>query len=162
MKIYHKLLIILTLFIIGCSAAPPTQTKEPITPKMLVAPKQENASIKWNKLDDRLMIRAAKEGKFLFIYVRTETCGFCKKMERVVFKNKSVIKLINSQYVSILVDTERDEIETMILFPKQEVRVPAFIFINLETKPWTIVKASGYHSTISMVQLLQAVENELE
>lgn len=161
MSLYYKLLTIIALFVIGCAPVPEPQTSPIAKPEAPVIV-EELQKLKWQPLNDRLIDSAAREGKYLFVYARADYCGFCRKMERGTFKSQPIIKLINSQYIPTLIDVDKDEVETMILFPNTEVRIPAMFFVNTATKPWKIVKARGYHSVSDMAKLLEAVKSEFD
>ena len=65
----------------------------------------QNENINWisfNQLEDSLNTRPKK----VFIFFYADWCEYCKKMEKVAFKNKEVIRNLNTSYYSIKMDAE--------------------------------------------------------
>ena len=53
-------------------------------------------------------IEAINQNKPLFISIHTETCQPCRVMHRTTLQDPSVVAYINSRYVPLLVDGEKD------------------------------------------------------
>lgn len=61
----------------------------------------------------RLFETAAAEKKMVFMYFHFDGCGACVKMEKTAFRDKEVAEFYNSRFVSLDVNTRKDEgIET--------------------------------------------------
>jgi len=57
-------------------------------------------------------LEAAKlEGKPVFIYARSEVCGYCKKFEAETFTNKTVIKTLNENFILVSIDVYKQRSE---------------------------------------------------
>jgi thioredoxin 1 len=63
--------------------------------------------------DPSLALGAAKEqGKPVFVYARSESCGWCKKFEEETFTNESVIKTLNENFILVSIDVYKQKNET--------------------------------------------------
>ena len=70
-----------------------------------VTPAQE---ISWQKFD-RGMEMAKEQNKNIFLYFHAKWCSYCIKMEKSTFKNPMVIDYINKNFISIKVDSDREQ-----------------------------------------------------
>jgi thioredoxin-related protein len=52
---------------------------------------------------------ASKENKKIFIYGHTDWCGYCTKMQKSTFKEKEVDDYMNSNFINLSYDLEKDE-----------------------------------------------------
>ncbi len=58
-------------------------------------------------------LEAAKaQGKPVFVYARSEYCGWCKKFEEETFTNQSVIKALNENIILVSIDVDQQINET--------------------------------------------------
>ena len=87
-------------------------------------------------------IRKAKsENKAVFIDVSTTWCGYCKKMKRNAFSDKTVGAYFNDKFVSIEMDAEKGE---GIAFA-QKYNVNSFpTFIILDKNETVVLIGVGY------------------
>lgn len=65
------------------------------------------AEIKWYPAEEGLIL-GKKEGKKVFMNFFSDTCGYCKQMDRTTFKDPRVIEGLNEGYIAIRVDTEKN------------------------------------------------------
>ena len=66
---------------------------------------QENNSIQWltfEQLDDSLSIKPKK----IFIDFYAHWCDYCKKMDRVAFRDAAIISKLNNQFYAVKMDAE--------------------------------------------------------
>lgn len=49
---------------------------------------------------------AAEQNKPVFLYFYADWCTYCTKLKKTTFKNKNVLEFINSQFISIRVNTD--------------------------------------------------------
>jgi thioredoxin-related protein len=61
--------------------------------------------ISFEELDEKL----DQGPKKVLIYFHTSWCTYCRKMEKEVFTNPEVVKLINQQYLAVKFDAESTE-----------------------------------------------------
>ncbi|MBX7242446.1 MAG: DUF255 domain-containing protein [Bacteroidia bacterium] len=101
MKKYYILLFSVTLvaafFIIQCKTSQYGALGEPAVP------------VKWEKLDVAVE-NARKDGKFLFLDVYTDWCGWCKKMDKSTYRDTALIRILNSQFHPVKLDAEQESI----------------------------------------------------
>lgn len=58
-------------------------------------------------------IEAAKvQGKPVFVYIRSEYCGWCRKFEEETFTNQTVIKTLNEKFILVSLDADKQKNET--------------------------------------------------
>ena len=64
--------------------------------------------INWLTLENAVELNKTSEKKFL-IDVYTDWCGYCKKMDRETYENKTIIKYINKNFHPIKFNAEQKE-----------------------------------------------------
>lgn len=58
-------------------------------------------------------LEAAKaQGKPIFVYARSEYCGWCNKFEEETFTNQSIIKVLNENIILVSIDVDKQINET--------------------------------------------------
>lgn len=58
-------------------------------------------------------LEAAKvQNKPIFVYARSETCGWCKKFEAETFTNQSVARILNEKFILVSIDVYKQKNET--------------------------------------------------
>ena len=65
----------------------------------------QSKTINWitfEQLEDSLKVKPKK----VFIYFYADWCSYCKKMDKVAFKNSEVIQILNQNYYAIKMDAE--------------------------------------------------------
>jgi thioredoxin-related protein len=67
-----------------------------------------DTEIKWYSAQEGLALGKAK-GKKVFMNFFADWCAYCKKMEQTTFKDPRVIDLLNEAYISVRVDTEKEQ-----------------------------------------------------
>ena len=104
----------------------------------------------------RLFERAAAEKKMVFMYFHFDGCGACVKMEKTAFRDKDVIDLYNSRFVSFNVNTQKGEgMETNKIYNVRSH--PTFWFLDDEGK--ILHKIGGVFSPDSFLMEAQRVLN---
>ncbi|MCX9085457.1 MAG: thioredoxin family protein [Candidatus Methanoperedens sp.] len=85
---------------------------------------------------------AIEQGKPIFIYARSQVCGWCKKFEAETFTNETVIKTLNENFILLTIDVYEQKSESVNL----RVRgTPTEIFLN--EKGIEIKRIPGYIET---------------
>ena len=67
--------------------------------------KAQEASVEWltfEQLEDSLQVRPRK----VFIDFYADWCAYCKKMDRVAFRDPEVVRKLNSEFYAVRMDVE--------------------------------------------------------
>ncbi len=69
--------------------------------------KQKSANkIKWYGYKEG-MTQAKKQNKQVYLHFYTDWCEYCKEMDSTTFRNPAVVKMLNSEFVAIKVNTTK-------------------------------------------------------
>lgn len=99
------------LFLLSLILAVPVLAQEKSEKTKEETPAVDTTKINWLKYDEGLT-RAKENDKKILINFTTAWCGYCKKMKREVFSQTETIKLINENFVPIIVDGDsKDELD---------------------------------------------------
>ncbi len=110
--------------------------------------------INWYKYDAG-MAKASSEGKKIYINFHADWCYYCKVMEKTTFKDATVAKYLNKNYIPIRVDTEKEK----KLAREFNIRgLPANWF--LEPNGEKIGQKSGYLKPNQLLQNLKFIYDE--
>lgn len=99
--------------------------------------------------------RLAKDtDKMLFVYLRSETCGWCKKFESESFMDKDITALLNEHFVLVTIDVyKQKDIAT-----KLGVRgTPSSVFFDAAGKE--ILRIPGYEESPEFLKDIQKLTN---
>ncbi len=103
--------------------------------------------------DPSIALGAAKEqGRPVFVYARSESCGWCKKFEEETFTNDSVIKTLNGNFILVSIDVYNQKNET------RNFRVrgtPTEIF--LDSNGTEIKRIPGYTDTETFLNTINKI-----
>jgi thioredoxin-related protein len=103
--------------------------------------------------DPSIALGAAKaQGKPVFVYARSESCGWCKKFEEETFTNQSVIKTLNGNFILVSIDVYNQKNET------RNFRVhgtPTEIF--LDSNGTEIKRIPGYTDTETFLNTINKI-----
>ena len=87
------------------------------------------------------LLDAKSQGKPVFVYARSKSCGACKQFEAETFTNSSVIDKLNKDFILISIDVDEQKTETRDF----RIRVtPTEIF--LDPKGTEIKRLLGYRT----------------
>lgn len=96
------------------------------------------------------ILKGQKENKKVVMFVYSDYCPWCKKMERTTLRNRDVVKYMNEKYIFVEVNQDRD------VFPPRFLPygVPTTYVIdpNSESKVLTM---RGYKSAGSFLSRLK-------
>ena len=62
--------------------------------------------IKWYGYKEG-MTQAKKQNKQVYLHFYTDWCEYCKEMDSTTFRNPAVVKMLNSEFVAIKVNTTK-------------------------------------------------------
>lgn len=71
-------------------------------------PKNTEGDITWLTIDQAATLQN-QDQKYYFVDIYTEWCGWCKRMDKTTFKEKSVIDALNANFHSVKFDAEQKE-----------------------------------------------------
>ncbi|MCI0412682.1 thioredoxin domain-containing protein [bacterium] len=97
--------------------------------------------VDWYPWGDEAFEKARKEDKPIFLSVGYSTCYWCHVMEREVFENEEIAKLMNDYVVSIKVDREeRPDVDRVYMAAVQAMTGsggwPMSLFLTPDLKPF--------------------------
>jgi uncharacterized protein YyaL (SSP411 family) len=97
--------------------------------------------VDWYPWGDEAIEKARSEDKPIFLSVGYSTCFWCHVMEREVFSNPEIAKLMNQWFVNIKVDREeRPDLDEIYMIATQLIRQsggwPNSVFLTPELKPF--------------------------
>jgi hypothetical protein len=69
------------------------------------AAKTEN--VRWYGYEDGLK-KGKEEGKSVYIHFYSDICQYCKEMESTTFTNQKVVKQLNSKFIPIRVNSDKE------------------------------------------------------
>jgi thioredoxin-related protein len=95
---------------------------------------------------------AKGEDKPVFVYIRSEYCGWCRKFEEETFTNQSVIKTLNERFVLVSLDVNKQNNETRNF---GVYGTPTMIFLN--SKGTGIERIPGYVDTGTFLDIVNKV-----
>jgi len=102
------------------------------------------------------MSLAKKENKRVYLHFYTDWCNYCKEMEQTTFRNRSVINLLNKDFVAIRVNTNKNA----KVAGKYNIRpVPDNWFLSANGKK--LRNFLGYYEADQFVTVLRYVNNNL-
>ncbi|MEW5910064.1 MAG: DUF255 domain-containing protein, partial [Thermodesulfobacteriota bacterium] len=71
-------------------------------------PQGNTKGIQWSSYDKGVAM-SKEEGKKIFLYFWAEWCAYCTTMAKETFVDSSVIDYLNSHFISIKVDYDREK-----------------------------------------------------
>jgi len=67
-----------------------------------------SGNIKWHSYKGG-MESGKKNQKKVFLYFYSDSCGYCEEMEKVTFKDRSVIDILNKNFISVKVNADKEK-----------------------------------------------------
>jgi thioredoxin-related protein len=153
LKKYIFLPIILFILLSGCLSAQSGNS----TRDNLSSTKEETGKITLQGLTFNTQVQPALEaakaqGKPVFIYARSQVCGWCKKFEAETFTNETVIKTLNENFILLSIDVYEQKSEGINL----RVRgTPTEIF--LKANGIEIKRIPGYTETQPFLETINEI-----
>jgi thioredoxin-related protein len=110
--------------------------------------------IKWLTYENGITAASAEEKK-IFLHFYANWCGYCKVMDKKTFKDASVVKYLNENFVSIKVNSDKQR-KLAIQF---RVRgLPSNWFLQNDGEK--IANRPGYISPKQMISFLQFIHTD--
>ena len=97
---------------------------------------------------------AKEQDKPLFVYARSEECGWCKKFEQETFTDKSVIKILKENFILLSIDVYKQK-EERKYFSVQGTPAEIFLYPNRTE----IKRIPGYTETETFLNLINEIVN---
>ena len=142
MKYKLLILIALTVLLSGCLESPSGTSDAHDAKKKLIFGTELKPALK-----------AAKEqNKPLFLYFRSDFCGYCRLFESETLSNKSVIKKLNEDFIMVSIDVYRQKNETMMF---RVFGTPSLVFLNSEGTE--IKRIPGYIDTDTFLRIINQI-----
>ena len=97
--------------------------------------------VDWYPWSDEALERAKKENKLIFLSVGYSTCYWCHVMERKVFSNSEIAKMMNKDFINIKIDREeRPDLDEIYMTATQLLTQrggwPNSVFLTPDLKPF--------------------------
>jgi len=109
-------------------------------------------SITWIKTYKEAINLSIKKDKRVMLFITKPSCLWCKKMKRLTFTDRQVIKEVNENYISIELSKNSSEIPSNLLVK----RVPTTQFISKDGI--LIKKVTGYWNAEDFLSWLSDVK----
>ncbi len=74
---------------------------------MAGAKNKSSRNIKWYDYNEGMSL-AKKQNKQVYLHFYTDWCEYCKEMQSTTFINPAVVKMLNTDFVAIRVNTTKD------------------------------------------------------
>ena len=122
--------------------------------------------INWQKTDKALK-DARVQKKMVLLYVKTNWCAFCRKLNAEAFADKKIQKLINKNFIPAKIDAENKieivNCDNKIYTAKDFCKIvgvksyPSILFLDKDGKP--VASLKGYYSKNEIKQALEFIIN---
>jgi thioredoxin-like negative regulator of GroEL len=109
-------------------------------------------NVQWRSDYNSARKEATEKGRPILLEFGTENCMWCKKLDVTTFRDPSVVKLLNDQFVSLKVDAEREATLAQTLRISQ---YPTLVVAGPEGK--IIGVFEGYQEAPQLAEQLQKV-----
>lgn len=97
-----KTILLILLFCLNLYSKPNSLIKEE-SPYLL---QHANNPVNWYTWNNKILEKAKKENKLIFVSIGYSTCHWCHVMEEESFKDEKIAKLLNKDYINIKIDKE--------------------------------------------------------
>jgi len=146
-----KWIFVLLALIVLFSGCLSTQSAESDADKLVLK------GVKFNTELQPALETAKEQNKPVFVYVRSEYCGWCKRFEEETFTNQSVIKTLNENFILVSIDVDIQKNETRSF----RVRgTPTEIF--LDSNGTEIKRIPGYTDNQTFLNVINQIAKQKE
>lgn len=124
------------------------------------------SKIDWLKTTEALK-KAKKNNKTVLLYVKTEWCALCRKLNHEVFSDKEIIEYVNTNFIAAKIDAEsktdivgyKDKLYSASEYTRSigVKSYPSVLFLNENGKP--IAELKGYYPKKDVKKVLDFIIN---
>ncbi len=130
------------------------------------ASNKSNSKISWTNIQDGAE-KALNDDKMIFVYVHTDWCSWCKKMEEETFSDEAIVNYMNDKFVPVSLDAESQK---QVRFNGQQMSeqevastlgaegFPTHVFLTSEGQPVTV--APGYLPPERFINVLSFIAED--
>lgn len=127
---------------------------------------KNDGKVAWRHISEGLR-DAAENNKKLFVYVYTDWCSWCKRMEREVFSSDTIAEYMNTNYIPVALDAEssrkvtfggREMTEQQLASELGADGFPTHIFLNASGERITMVR--GYMPADRFIHVLSFIAED--
>ncbi len=127
---------------------------------------RDEGKISWKNIEQAAET-AGNQNKKIFVYVHTDWCTWCKRMEEETFSNNDVAEYMNDKFMPVALDAESQK---QVKFNGQQMTeqdvasmfgvegFPTHIFLNSNGEPITI--APGYMPPDRFIKVLSFIAED--
>jgi thioredoxin-related protein len=116
--------------------------------------RQAATSLKWHSYDEGMAL-GKSQGKKVFIHFWAEWCAYCHEMEQKTFRNPAVVALLNENFISVKVDTVKEQ-EVSAIFRINSL--PDNWFFSEQGEP--IAQRRGFIPPDTFIKILKYLNNQ--
>lgn len=103
---------------------------------------------------DKGLEKAKENDMIMFVYFRSESCGWCKKFEAESFKDVRIIKILNENFILVTLDT----VKQSQLATSMRVRgTPTEVFLKSDGTEMKDARIRGYVDADTFLQSLNEI-----
>ena len=107
--------------------------------------------INWRSYEEGMVVSKIEKKK-VFLHFYADWCGFCRKMAKDTFQDSSVVDYLNSNFISVRVDTDRNQ---QAAENYGVAGLPFNVFLTDRGEP--IVSLPGYIPADTMLLMLKEI-----
>jgi uncharacterized protein len=111
-----------------------------------------NASnIVWGSYSDAVFTQAKNQHRLVLLFVKSDSCPWCRKQTNITFNNAAVIQAVNANYLAVKVDVDK---ERSIAERYSVSDLPTVLI--LDANHHVVNTLSGYNPPLDMIHFLKA------
>ena len=148
----------------GTGSAPDTVTARTVAPRAdhvggtAVAPNavtQRTASLNWESDYDTALDKAKKDKKLVMVDVYTDWCGWCKKLDKTTYSDKTVQETLVKNFVTLKINPEKSQKNAALAKQFGARGYPHIVFLDDSGKK--ISEIRGYVSADEFTKRLDQI-----
>ena len=149
---------------VGGTGTPATVTVRTTAPRAdqtggtLVAPNtatESTASLNWESDYDTALDKAKKNKKLVMVDVYTDWCGWCKRLDKTTYSDKTVQETLARSFVTVKINPEKSKKNAALAKQFGTRGFPHIVF--LDDRGNKISEISGYRPAKDFQEFLDAV-----